>query len=67
LHLSSWKQIEFRENVCRDEHKQTNTSKTEDGPESRGNPPVMAFSHSHTPNRRLQKRKGECQTNKIQP
>jgi hypothetical protein len=34
---SSWKQIEFRQNVCRDEHKQTNASKTEDGPESRGN------------------------------
>jgi hypothetical protein len=64
---SSWKQIEFRQNVCRDEHKQTNASKTEDGPESRGDPPVMTFSDSHTPNRRLQKRKGECQTNKIQP
>jgi hypothetical protein len=67
FHSSSWKNIEFRQNVCRNEHKQTNASKTEDGPEPWGNSPVMAFSDSNTPNRRLQKREGECQTNKIQP
>jgi hypothetical protein len=67
FHLSSWKQVEFRQNVRRDEHKQTNPSKTEDGPESRGGSPAMTLSDSRTPNGCLQKRKGECLTDKIQP
>jgi hypothetical protein len=67
FHSSSGKQIEPRQNIRRDEHKQANARESKDGPESGSHPPIATPSDSYTPNRRLQKGNGERQTNKIQP
>jgi hypothetical protein len=70
-HSSSRKQIEPRQNVRCDKHKQANACESEDGPKSRSHPPIVAVTlenrDSNASDRRLQQRDGDGETDKIQP
>jgi hypothetical protein len=71
LHLSSRKQIEPREDVGCDKHKQANSRESENGPKSRSHLPVVALTlgnrGSNASDRGLQQRGGDGESDKIQP